>query len=250
MSTDPLGVDLDVAVITPVYRNEDTLPELARRLASALEGRTWRLRMVIDASPDASLAVARALAAADPRIAVSAAPANVGQHRALALGLVAEDGAGAWVCFDADLQDPPEAVPALLDRLAAGDVGAVFAGRRGTYQDPVRTITGRVHRSLMARVTGLPPDAGAFVALAPDARQAILAMGAPSIVAAIGAAGCPVASLPVERHHRPSGRSAWTSGARLRQSGRTLAWAVAARRRTGQPPAVATLSHRCTSVSE
>ena len=237
---------------------------------AALDGRAWRLRIVVDASPDASLAVARRLAAADPRIRITALEANVGQHRALVRGLADEQDAVAWVCLDADLQDPPEAVPVLLDRLAAGDAGAVFAGRRGTYESRGRMVTGRVHRAVMARLTRLPADAGAYVAMGPVARRAIIDLGGPSIVAAIGAAGLPLASVPVERHRRPSGRSAWTSAGRLSQSARTVAW-VATRARWGrvsaadQVPAVdpaaapigpprgaagGTVSHRCTSVSE
>ncbi len=244
----------DVAVVTPAYGNQATLPELARRVAAALDGRSWRLRVVVDASPDASLAVARQLAAGDPRISVTALERNVGQHRALARGLAAEDWAAedwaaAWVCLDADLQDPPEAVPALLARLATGDVSAVFAGRRGDYESRSRLLTGRLHRAAMGRVTGLPPDAGAFVAMGPDARQAVLELGGPSIVAALGASGLPLASVPVERHRRPTGESSsWTAAARVRQSARTLAWAAAHRRQV--PAAEATASQRWTSVSE
>ena len=100
-----------VAVVVPVHGNAATLRPLAERLAAALDGRAWRLRLVIDASPDDSVAVAGALAAADPRIAVSGLTVNVGQHAALTHGLAAEPDADAWVCLDADLQDPPEAVP-------------------------------------------------------------------------------------------------------------------------------------------
>ncbi|MEA2704724.1 MAG: polyisoprenyl-phosphate glycosyltransferase, partial [Actinomycetota bacterium] len=176
-----------VAVVTPVYGNRDTLPELVTRLDAALAGRRWRLRFVVDGSPDDSLTVARDLAAADCRLAVTALAANVGQHRALTRGLADESGAGAWVCLDADLQDPPEAVPALLDRLAGGDVAAVFAGRRGSYQSRGRSVTGRVHRRVLAGINGLPPDAGAFLALGPAARAAVVGLGGPSVVAAIGA---------------------------------------------------------------
>ena len=219
----------DVAVVVPVHRNAATLAPLLARLTSALAGRAWRLRLVVDASPDDSAAVAARLAAADPRVAVTVLERNVGQHRALAVGLSAEPEARAWVCLDADLQDPPEAVPLLLDRLAAGDVRAVFAGRRGHYEGRVRLVTGRLHRAAVARLTGLPPDAGAFLALGPQAHAAVLAAAAPSLVVAIGAARLPVASVPVTRAARPSGRSAWTGRARAVQSLRTLAWA--ARRR-------------------
>lgn len=229
------SADLDVAVVAPVYANAATLPLLAERVRAALADRRWHLRLVIDGSPDESLAVARRLAAEDGRVRVTALPVNLGQHRALVRGLAEEAAAAAWVCLDADLQDPPEAVPLLVDRLAVGDVGAVFAGRRGAYEDRVRLAGGRVHRTLLAAFTGLPVDAGAFVALGPEVRAAVLRLAPPSVVAAIGVAGLPVASVPVERSPRAHGRSAWTATARLRQSLRTLAWTIRARVLQGVP---------------
>lgn len=217
---------MTVAVVVPVYGNEATLRPLVGRLATALAGRDWSVRLVVDASPDSSASVAATLAAADPRVVAQVLPRNVGQHRALALGLAAAEEADAWVCLDADLQDPPEAVPALLDRLGRGDVAAVFAGRRGAYEGQVRLLTGRLHRAVMGRLTGLPPDAGAFLALDGRARDAVLTLQAPSLVAAIGAARLPTASVPVERDAREVGASAWTTRARLRQSARTLAWTL------------------------
>jgi glycosyltransferase involved in cell wall biosynthesis len=221
-----------VAVVVPVYGNAPTLEPLAARLAAALDGVEWRLRLVVDASPDDSAAVARGLAEEDPRIAVTELAVNVGQHRALARGLADETDADAWVCLDADLQDPPEAVPLLLDRLARGDVGAVFAGRRGAYESRLRRLTGNLHRRIAARLTGLPPDAGAFFAMGPGVRRAVVVAvpaGAPSVVLAVARAGERTTSLPVPRDVRPEGRSAWTGRARIAQSVRSLAWA--ARRR-------------------
>jgi glycosyltransferase involved in cell wall biosynthesis len=212
-----------------VYRNAETLEPLARRLSEALAGRDWRLRFVVDASPDESAAVAQRLATTEPRIAVTGLTENVGQHRALAAGLGAEADADAWVCLDADLQDPPEAVPLLLDRLARGDVEAVFAGRRGAYESLGRRWTGRLHRRVAARLTGLPDDAGAFLAMGPAVRAAVLelmAEGAPSVVLAVGRSGRPVTSVPVERDRRTIGTSAWTPAARLRQSLTSLRWAL------------------------
>jgi glycosyltransferase involved in cell wall biosynthesis len=223
-----------VAVVVPVHGNEATLRPLADRLDAALTGRDWRLRLVVDASPDDSAAVAAGLAAADPRIAVTVLTVNVGQHRALAAGLAAESDADVWVCLDADLQDPPEAVSLLLDRLAPGDVAAVFAGRRGRYESPVRRLTGTLHRRVAARLTGLPPDAGAFLAMDRQVRDAVVGAvgdeGAPSVVLAVARAGRPVTSVPVARDRRPEGRSAWTGRSRVRQSVRSLTWAVRTRR--------------------
>ena len=223
-----------VSVVVPVFGNADTLRPLAERVAAALDGRDWRLRLVVDASPDDSVAVAEALVAADHRIAGTFLTVNVGQHAALAEGLAAEPDADVWVCLDADLQDPPEAVPLLLDRLEVGDVGAVFAGRRGRYESPARRLTGSAHRWVAARLTGLPPDAGAFLAMGAAVRDAVLTAvageHAPSVVLGVARAGVPVTSVPVTRDRRPVGSSAWTGRARLRQSARSLTWALRHRR--------------------
>ncbi len=246
---------LPVAVVTPVYGNQATLAELARRTAAAMGDRPWRLRLVVDASPDASEEVAGRLAAADNRVGVTSLTVNQGQHGALLQGLENEPDAAAWVCIDADLQDPPEAVPLLLDRLAAGDVGAVFAGRAGHYEGRARLASGRLHRIALGRLTGLPADAGAFVALRRDARDAVVRLRAPSIVAAVGVSRIATASVTVPRRPRPIGRSAWTARARLRQSARTLAWAARHRLlyregdgRSGSAPAV-TVTQRWRSTS-
>jgi glycosyltransferase involved in cell wall biosynthesis len=220
---------VSVALVTPVYKNAATLRELSRRVAAAMGDRPWTLRFVVDASPDDSLAVAHGLAAVDSRLAVTALPGNVGQNRALLAGLAASAAGAAWVCLDADLQDPPEAVPALLDRLAAGDAGVVFAGRRGRYESRSRMLTGTLHRTVMARLTGLPVDAGAFLAMDRPSRDRLLALDPPGIVAGVGAARIPCVSIPVERDPRPAGRSAWTPAARLGQSARSLLWAYRTR---------------------
>lgn len=217
-----------VVVVVPVHGNAGTLVALHSRLADALAGRDWVLRLVLDASPDDSVTVAAGLG---PGVRVTDLAVNVGQHRALERGLADEPSGAAWVCLDADLQDPPEAVPLLLDRLAAGDVEVVFAGRRGHYEGALRRVSGTVHRRVLHLLTGLPPDAGAFLALTPSARSAVLSAGAPSLVAALGAARLPVTSLPVTRAARGQGSSSWTGPARLRQSARTLVWAARARRR-------------------
>ncbi len=226
------GAEADVVVVVPVHRNADTLVPLFARLRSALDpvtGGAWRLRLVLDACPEGSAIVARRLAALDPRVAVTELDVNVGQNAALALGLLAEEAGQRWVVMDADLQDPPEAVPALLEELDRGAVDGVFGGRRGDYEPPLRRATGTLHRWVMRRLTGLPADAGAFFAMDAALRAAVLdavvERDAPSVVAAAGRSGLALASTPVTRAVRAAGTSSWTHRARARQARRTLAWA-------------------------
>jgi glycosyltransferase involved in cell wall biosynthesis len=223
------AMNAPVAVVVPVYRNAASLPALVARLDAALTG-AWTLHLVVDACPDGSDVVATALAARDGRIRVSHLTHNVGQHRAIVHGLAAEADAGAWVCLDGDLQDPPEAVPMLLATLSERRMAGVFAGRRGAYEPWGRRFTGNLHRRLLTALTGLPADAGAFFAMNRPLRDAIVIRlrerGAPSVVAAAGMSGLPLTSIPVHRDLRAEGRSAWTSRARLVQSAGTLLWAV------------------------
>ena len=214
-----------ISVVLPVYRNEDTVEELTDRLERALDGRELELLFVVDGSPDGSLAVLERLAASHEAVRVLALERNRGQARAIMRGVAAARGEEV-VVMDADLQDPPEAVPSLLaglDRAAA-----VFAGRRGAYESRGRLATGRLFRRLNHLLCGVPRDAGAFVALRADAVEAVLALNGPppAPVSMIGLTGLPTASIPVERARRRSGTSSHGSGARIRAGLRGLGWGV------------------------
>jgi len=207
-----------VTVVAPVYRNEQTLAELHRRVAAALAGAGARLQLVLvsDASPDGSADVIAALAAADPRVEPVLLARNLGQHRAVVEGLRRARGE-AVVVLDADLQDPPEAIPLLLAELRAG-WGAVFAGRRGRYESLGRLATSRVFKQLLSVAAGVPADAGMFVAMtrAVAERVAALAEPRPFVVAMIGCTGAPTTSIPVRRARADERLSGYTSWTRLR----------------------------------
>lgn len=211
---------VELSAVVPVYRNAATVEELARRLHATLEASVagHELIFVDDACPEGSLGVLRRMADADPRVAVLALSRNVGQHAAVMVGLA--HARGAWtVILDADLQDPPEAVPRLLAAAEEG-TAAVFAGRCGAYESPGRLLTSRLFKRMLHRVAGVPSDAGIFVALRRPARERLLELstGRPFVVAMIGALGLPMRSVPVERSPRSTGASAYSTWGRLRSA--------------------------------
>lgn len=223
----------DVTVVVPVYRNRATLRRLHRRLVEALEGngQEFEVLFVDDACPEGSLEVLRSLSAEDPRVSVLSFYRNVGQQRALMGGLASALG-DRVVVMDADLQDPPEAVPRLLARLERGSA-AVFAGRRGRYESSARHLTSRLFKEALHRLSGVPADAGAFVAMDRRMVDRLLAFreSRPFLVAMIGATGLPVDSIPVRRSPRLNGRSAYSVPRRLATAGGALRWAFARRSR-------------------
>ncbi|MEW5877421.1 MAG: glycosyltransferase family 2 protein [Acidobacteriota bacterium] len=223
---------VDTSVVVPVFKNAETVLELYRRVATVLQslGGTWELIFVDDASPDGSLQHLRKLAQEDPRVVVLALAENVGQHRAVWLGLQRARGQMVAV-MDADLQDPPEALPAVLRALQ--DAGAekptvVFAGRQGRYQSWPRMVTSRFFKHLLHLWLGLPADAGLFCVMN---RKAVACLARwdvprPYLQVMLACAGASFVSLPVTRPLRPAGVSSYSSWRRLVLALRALGLAL------------------------
>jgi glycosyltransferase involved in cell wall biosynthesis len=217
---------VEVSVVLPVYRNRQTLEELHRRLSAALGAASlsYELLFIDDACPEGSGDAIARLAASDGHVGAIRLPRNVGQHRAAWLGLRA--ARGAWVVvMDADLQDPPEAIPALL-AAASADVDAVFAARRGRYEGSARLLTSRMFKTVRQILTGVPRDAGMFLALRRSLVEEILRhdVRRPFLTAMVGLSGRRFATIPVKRGRRPQGTSAYSPAGRLLTAARELAF--------------------------
>ena len=213
----------DVSVVVPVFRNAACLPELAARLQRALAPRPYELILVDDASPDDAARIIETL----PRVVGIHLPYNVGQNAAVVAGLARARGA-LVVVMDGDLQDPPEAVPALLGRLDRGDVDVVFAGRRGRYERPARLLTGRLLKlSLWALTRGrVPQTAGLYLAMHETVARRVVAAAPrqPYVVVLVARAAEAVATIPVERAASPE--TSYSPRTRWRVARRALAEAV------------------------
>ena len=208
----------NLTVILPVFNNADSLQPLCEGLRAALisTGISFELLFVNDASADASAEILGELARDYGELSLLQMTRNVGQQAAVLYGL-AHAGGECCVIMDADLQDPPAALPLLWAARASG-ISAVFAGRRGRYQSLTRHLTSRIYKSVQGIVTGLPPDVGIFVLLERPLVQALLDFRTsyPMIPIMIGCLAVPATSIPVERQRREHGRSSYRGLARLR----------------------------------
>jgi glycosyltransferase involved in cell wall biosynthesis len=125
VTTDPLRTGKDgrslrlLSVVAPVYNEEGTIEQFYARVCSALEGLEFELVLVDDGSKDASPHLLDELAASDPRVKVVYLSRNFGHQTALTAGLD-HAGGDAVVMLDADLQDPPELIPRMLDHWRGG----------------------------------------------------------------------------------------------------------------------------------
>jgi glycosyltransferase involved in cell wall biosynthesis len=220
------GEKVEVSVVLPVYRNRPALDEMHSRLSTVLTGASllYELIFLDDACPEGSGAAIAELAARDPHVRGISILRNVGQQRAVWLGLSAARGTWA-VVMDADLQDPPEAIPALLSAATPG-VDAVLAAWSGRYEATGRLVTSRVFKILREKLTKYPRDAGMFLALRRPLVEEILRNDVPHpfLPSLVGLSGCRFVTVPVERAARSGGGSAYSSTARLLRAARELAF--------------------------
>jgi glycosyltransferase involved in cell wall biosynthesis len=157
------------------------------------------------------------LAVADPRVAALRLAQNVGQNRAVLIGLAYAQG-DVVVVMDADLQDPPEAIPTLLPFLT-DDVAAVFAGRRGQYEGRGRLLSSWLFKHMLYVLSAgrVPTDAGLFVAMRQTMRSRLLAFDVPQpyVVGLMGRTGLKLRSVPVMRHANNERESGYTTRKRI-----------------------------------
>jgi undecaprenyl-phosphate 4-deoxy-4-formamido-L-arabinose transferase len=124
-----------LSVVVPVLDEEQNLPELYRRLGAVLDSLAEPSEIVFvnDGSTDHSADFIENILKSDARVTLVDLAYNSGQHAAVLAGFRVSRG-DVVVTLDADLQNPPEEVPKLLDKIRDGFdvVGGVRQGRRDT----------------------------------------------------------------------------------------------------------------------
>lgn len=217
MATSPTRVN-SISVVVPVYRNEDTLLELAERLLQTLEQLqvSFEIVFVNDASPDNSAAVIKDLQNRFPVIKSVEIKENVGQQNALRVGLRESTGDDVAV-MDADLQDPPEAIADLYGALKSKNKEAVFAHRTEHYQGINRMISSRLFKWLVNKMVGLPRGTGCFLIMSRKMLTDVLAFDTkrfylPGLIAKTNQ---PIVTIPLQRARRTIGKSAYDASMRL-----------------------------------
>lgn len=157
------AVRLSVAI--PLHNEEAGIPELLRRLGAVLDGipgGPHEMVLVDDGSRDRTLELLQAAARRDPRLVVVALSRNFGHQAALSAALDYVSG-DVVVAMDGDLQDRPEAIPAMLAKHHEG-FDVVYAQRVKRKESWPLRLSYFVFYRLLASLadTRLPLDSGDF----------------------------------------------------------------------------------------
>jgi len=204
-----------LSVVVPLYNEQAVITAFHERLAAVLDqlGLAAEVIYVNDGSTDRSLPLLLDLRRRDPRVAILELSRNFGKELALTAGLDHARG-NAVIVIDADLQDPPELIPELIEGWHKGYdvVSAQRTAREG--ESWLRRLTAAAFYHLLARSAPapVPRDTGDFRLLSRRAVDATNALRErhrmmKGLFAWIGFAQL---SVPYRRGPRHAGRSKWS----------------------------------------
>lgn len=201
-----------IAVVVPIFNEAPLLPELLKRLKAVFDAspaQQWSALLVDDGSTDASVMILRQQADQDARFQIIELSRNFGFQAALSAGL-AQANTDAVITMDADLQDPPECIPALVAAWLEG-ADVVRAVRRSRQERGLRGLSLWLFHRFFRQLIDYPIEAntGTFGLLD---RQVVLAMNRlperhrffPGIRAWVG---FQTANILYDRQARPAGQA-------------------------------------------
>ncbi|MBI2108829.1 MAG: glycosyltransferase family 2 protein [Parcubacteria group bacterium] len=196
-----------ISVIFPAYNEEKNIEELHLRIRQSLEGLSedFEIIAVDDGSTDETLAALKKLY---PLTIISLAK-NKGQSAALDAG-IKKAGGDVIVTIDADLQNNPEDIPLLIQKLREG-YDVVSGWRANRHDGFTRKMISRMANNLTSAITGLPlhDSAAPLKAIRKEVLAGLHLYGEMHsfLPAILYARGARVAEVPVSHAYRKSGVS-------------------------------------------
>lgn len=158
MTHSSLDAAPDVSIVVPIYNEFDNLPDLVERIHAAMVNQPWSYELIAvdDGSKDGSAKRLQELAATRPWVRAVCLVRNYGQSSALQAGFDRVRGRYV-VTLDADLQNEPQDIPVLLQRLDTDPEVDMVSGWRKQRQDKAlsRRLPSVIANWLISRSTGV-----------------------------------------------------------------------------------------------
>jgi glycosyltransferase involved in cell wall biosynthesis len=211
---------LDLSIVVPVYNELESLPILHEKIEAAVGelGLTFEIIYIDDGSDDGSTEALQALRQADSHVSVAIQRRNFGKSMALMVGFALARGR-VIVTMDSDLQDEPNEIPRLLEKLNEGY--DVVSGWKQDRQDPLsKRLPSWIANRVTTLVTGVnlrDMNNGFKAYRAVCARRLHLYGDLHRYIPVLAHyAGYRIAEIPVVHHKRQFGRSKYGAGRLMR----------------------------------
>ena len=168
-----------LSIVVPCYNEEAVIGEFHRRVVAALAGIESDLEIIYtdDGSRDQTANILRELQQKDRRVRLVSLSRNFGHQLAVTAGLEHARG-DAVVIIDADLQDPPEVIPEMIERWRDGYQVVYGLRVRRAGETTFKRWSAKLFYRLLNRLSEIeiPPDVGDFRLLDRQVVDVLLAM--------------------------------------------------------------------------
>lgn len=215
-----------ISVVIPVYKAENILEELYRRLSSSLESITSNFEIILveDCGGDNSWEMIKRLSTTDSRVIGIQFSRNFGQHYGITAGL--DYCRGDWVVvMDCDLQDRPEEIPVLYDKAQEG-YDVVLARRIDRKDSFVKRMTSKLFYRTFSYLADTKYDGehGNFRIMSRKVVNNFCLMGEQLrfLGGLVQWMGFPTASVEVQHSERFEGESSYTLAKLLKLATETI----------------------------
>jgi undecaprenyl-phosphate 4-deoxy-4-formamido-L-arabinose transferase len=145
--------NVQVAVVIPVYNEEENLPALMQRLMPVMQGlgKSFEIIFIDDGSHDNSLQILKSFTQNFP-VRVVELTRNYGQHAAIMAGFSITQ-ADIVITMDADLQNPPEEITNLVKVMEEGNYDVVGTIRKGRKDSFLRILPSKIINIVARKIT-------------------------------------------------------------------------------------------------
>ena len=145
----------EISIIIPLYNEEESLIELYQKLTPVLKtlNKTYEIIFIDDGSTDNSFEVLQGLYQQSSTVKIYQFRKNYGKSAALAFGFSKANG-NVVITMDADLQDDPEEIPSLINKLNQG-YDLVSGWKKKRYDPFIKKYSSRLYNKVTAIVSGL-----------------------------------------------------------------------------------------------
>jgi len=147
---------MDISVVIPLYNEEESLPELTDWIRKVMldHNFSYEIILVDDGSNDKSWQVIMDLKKEHPQISGIKFRRNYGKSAALNVGFAAVQG-DVVITMDADLQDSPDEIPELYDRVKNQGADLVSGWKQKRYDPLTKTLPTKLFNSVTRSMSGI-----------------------------------------------------------------------------------------------
>lgn len=206
--------EIVLSVVVPVYNEQQMIPLLLERLKSVLNplNIVYEIVLVDDGSRDGSGELMQQFALRDKTLNVLQLSRNFGKEAALTAGLDYARGQ-AVIVMDADLQDPPELIPEMLNRWYEGYDVVTMKRRSREGESYIKKLSAHLYYRLLNKMSdvSIPTDVGDFRLISRHALDALKQLRERNryMKGLFAWIGMPTKVIEYDRQPRAAGKSKW-----------------------------------------